>query len=818
MRPGSHALYWTEKRIIGGADPIEMGKNNSGRGVGGSMVHYAGYCPRFHPSDFEIAHPRRGRRGLADRLPGAEAPLRARSSASCRSPARTGRGATRTRYPFSPHPVSGAAQAHLAGCIESSGIEMRVGAGRHHQRHVRQPAALHLPRLLPPGLQGQREGQPLRHPPARCAWRTGSRSAPTAWRCVSRSTERPAEPSGVDLHAGWRAGRAHPAAPRPSRSLATPSRRPGCCSTRPRPRFPNGVGNNDDQVGRYVMVQGAAQSAGRLPDEQRHVQGAAPRGLLRAVLRDRRDGAGFARGFSIQTVSPLPIGWAEHVLAEGHWGRALREYMRDYNHWARSASSTSSCPSRDNRVTLAEETDLAGYADRAVRPQALARTTRPTWTTRRGSSETSSSRRRPGRPHHPPLRPPDRRRPDGHRSGGQRRRRRPAGLGRPQPLPRRRQRLPYPGLGQPGAHDHGACLAPRRSTSRKQRARRHGAGAMNSSRAHDEREVTEVVVVTGPRRGRPSDRPRLRRAALASRCSPGARGPRRSARRGRVPAAGKRFPSPTTWPSSTRSRRRRSGRGAARPDRRVGQQRMATGLRPLLRHRPRGVRRATEVTYLGFVHGTMAALGAHATARDRGVIVQVGSALGLPRDPPAGRLLRREVRDQRLHRLDPHGAAPRHAATCGSRWCSCRASTRRSSTGVARSCPVIPSPCRRSISPRSRRRPSYWAAQHQARELWVGCSAVRRSSANGSRRALRRPIPGPTGYSGQQVRPADRTASGRTTCSQPSTSRRGHARHLRREGQGPAAPSCGRRPTAAPSPRARRGGRRGRARGEGTGR
>jgi choline dehydrogenase-like flavoprotein len=47
---GSHPLYWTQKRIIGGADPIELGKNNSGRGVGGSMVHYAGYTPRFHPA------------------------------------------------------------------------------------------------------------------------------------------------------------------------------------------------------------------------------------------------------------------------------------------------------------------------------------------------------------------------------------------------------------------------------------------------------------------------------------------------------------------------------------------------------------------------------------------------------------------------------------------------------------------------------------------------------------------------------------------------------------------------------------------------
>src|SRR5437588_1324348 len=46
---GSHKLYWTDKRIIGGTDPIEMGKNNSGIGVGGSMTHFAGYAPRFHP-------------------------------------------------------------------------------------------------------------------------------------------------------------------------------------------------------------------------------------------------------------------------------------------------------------------------------------------------------------------------------------------------------------------------------------------------------------------------------------------------------------------------------------------------------------------------------------------------------------------------------------------------------------------------------------------------------------------------------------------------------------------------------------------------
>lgn len=42
---------------------------------------------------------------------------------------------------------------------------------------------------------------------------------------------------------------------------------------------------------------------------------------------------------------------------------------------------------------------------------------------------------------------------------------------------------------------------------------------------------------------------------------------------------------------------------------------------------PDEFRRVTEVSYLGFVHGTMAAL-ARMRPRDRGTIVQVGSALG----------------------------------------------------------------------------------------------------------------------------------------------------------------------------------------------
>src|SRR4051812_34421725 len=34
-------LYWTDDRITGGEDPIALGGNNSGRGVGGSTVHFS---------------------------------------------------------------------------------------------------------------------------------------------------------------------------------------------------------------------------------------------------------------------------------------------------------------------------------------------------------------------------------------------------------------------------------------------------------------------------------------------------------------------------------------------------------------------------------------------------------------------------------------------------------------------------------------------------------------------------------------------------------------------------------------------------------
>jgi choline dehydrogenase-like flavoprotein len=107
------------------------------------------------------------------------------------------------------------------------------------------------------------------------------------------------------------------------------------------------------------MVQGAPQTAGRFDAEVRMYK-APPPEVSTEQFYETDPTRGFRRGFSIQTVSPLPITWAEHVAAQGHWGGALREYMSDYVHWACLGALCEFLPQLGNRVTLAEEKDRYG--------------------------------------------------------------------------------------------------------------------------------------------------------------------------------------------------------------------------------------------------------------------------------------------------------------------------------------------------------------------------------------------------------------------------------------------------------------------------
>lgn len=353
---GSHELYWTQKRIIGGDDPIELGKNNSGRGVGGSMVHYAGYCPRFHPSDL--------RTFTLDGV-GADWPIDYEDirrhyevlEAELPVAGQNWPWGYPHRYPSSPHPVSGAAAKLWEGALKL-GIEMRVGpVGIVNGTFGNRPHCIYRGYCLQ-GCKVNAKASPyVTHLPDALAHGVEIRADCMAARVDLDESGAARGVVYYDADGVEHLQRAKVVAVA-GYSIETPRLLLNSTS----PRHPHGLGNNTDQVGRYVMVQGAAQTAGRWSQELRMYK-APPPEVSSEQFYETDTGRGFARGFSIQTVSPLPIGWSEHVLADGHWGRAMREYMRDYNHWSTIGVLNELLPLPDNRITLAsgkEATDRFG--------------------------------------------------------------------------------------------------------------------------------------------------------------------------------------------------------------------------------------------------------------------------------------------------------------------------------------------------------------------------------------------------------------------------------------------------------------------------
>jgi short-subunit dehydrogenase len=183
---------------------------------------------------------------------------------------------------------------------------------------------------------------------------------------------------------------------------------------------------------------------------------------------------------------------------------------------------------------------------------------------------------------------------------------------------------------------------------------------------------------------------------------------------------------------------------------------MATVFAPVADITPEEFRRATEVTYLGQVHGTMTALR-RMRQRNRGTIVNVGSALGYRSVPLqaaycgakfAVRGFTDSLRSEILHdKLDVHLTMVDLPAvnTPQFDWAL-------NKTGK-RAQPVPP-----IYQPEVPARAIYFAATHRRRQVWVGFPTVKAILANRIAPGLIDRYLATAGYSGQlmdESRPAD---------------------------------------------------------------
>ncbi len=350
---GSAHIYWTEPRVIAGTDPVPLGSNNSGRGVGGSMVHFAGYTPRFHPSDFATYT----NDGVGADWPISYTDLQPYYAAMEEELPVAGENwpwGDPHRYPQTPHPMGGNGLIFQRGCLRR-GIEVKVGPvaisnGRFGNRpHCiyrgfclqgckvnakASPLITHVPDALAQGAEIRADAM------VTAVAVDDQRGVATGVRYLANGIERFQRARMVAV-AGYSIE-----SPRLLLNSATK-------------RWPAGLCNDFDQVGRYLMVQGAPQTAGRFAEEVRAYKAPPPEASTEAFY-ETDPAKPYKRGFSIQCVSPLPITYAEHVTAQGHWGPVLREYMRDYIHWANVGALCEFLPLPDNRVTLAEEKDRYG--------------------------------------------------------------------------------------------------------------------------------------------------------------------------------------------------------------------------------------------------------------------------------------------------------------------------------------------------------------------------------------------------------------------------------------------------------------------------
>lgn len=171
---------------------------------------------------------------------------------------------------------------------------------------------------------------------------------------------------------------------------------------------------------------------------------------------------------------------------------------------------------------------------------------------------------------------------------------------------------------------------------------------------------------------------------------------------------------------------------------------------------PAEYRRITEVTYLGYVYGTMAALSRMRT-RERGTIVQVGSALCYRSIPlqsaycgakAAIRGFTDSIRCELRHHRSRVKITMVHMPAVNTpqfKWCRSRLPRKAQ--------PVPP-----IYQPEVAARAVYWASQRRPRELWVGGSTVQAIVAQRLIPGFLDRYLGDTGYESQQYDGAENHA------------------------------------------------------------
>ncbi len=349
---GSSRLYWNDLRITGGTDPLELGANNSGKGVGGSTVHYAAFCPRFHPSDFQV----KTCDGVAadwpltyDELEPYYVQMEREYPVS--GPAYFPWGKPHG-YPYAPLQAGTAGEKLIEGC-QRLGIRVVAGgpvaipAGRVGKR----PHCIMRGFCLLGCKVGAKSSIMVSHIPDAVAHGAEIRTGCMVYEIPVDGASRV---TGVRYFRTLADGRVVVEEQR-ARAVVVAGyaiETPRLLLNSPSAQFPDGLANSSGLVGKFLMAQAGPVVWGRFEEMIRQYK-APPACACSEEFYETDPRNDFVRGYALQTVAPLPIAMA-HLLADeaGLFGEELVGAMQDYNHYACIGVLGEILPDKRNSVTL----------------------------------------------------------------------------------------------------------------------------------------------------------------------------------------------------------------------------------------------------------------------------------------------------------------------------------------------------------------------------------------------------------------------------------------------------------------------------------
>lgn len=351
-------LGWQDTRIVSGTNPLQMGHNNSGRGVGGGTTHFTGVFLRLHESDFRT----KTEDGVGEDWPITYHDLspyydKIEKEIAVSGPKEFPWGAFHGPYPYPERePISANAEVFRIGC-EKLGI-----------RSVVAPLAINSapfdgrPPCINRGFCNQgcmpnaKFSTLIHHIPK--AIQNGAE-------VISESmvTQVLADKEGLVTGVTFiHDGQTYEQKARIVILSNFVVETPRLLLNSSNAQFPEGLANSSGWVGKSIMVHSSNDVYGKFPEEIRLYKGT-------PVLATTQDfyetdhSRGFARGYTLHAHGSRPVEMAKGISKSGKlWGSSLRKAMLDYNFYGRVTLVGEVLPNPENCVVLSEEKDEYGMS------------------------------------------------------------------------------------------------------------------------------------------------------------------------------------------------------------------------------------------------------------------------------------------------------------------------------------------------------------------------------------------------------------------------------------------------------------------------